>query len=233
MNESLVNNQAVLDAAPQQSATPAPQGKMFTQDEVNYLSSKVRDQAYEKAKQDLQAMQQQQAAQNPGLSKDDIMQVVNEALLSKENNYSAMNIVQKFNEGMETGKQEYPDFEKVVTKRINLQSAPQIVGMVADFPDKHDIMYELGKKPAKLAVMQTLIREEQYESARAYIDELRESISENKEAKVKAEKTKEPAPLNKLKATTSTPVSGSSGTPASQSDMRQALWEIRRKKQGF
>lgn len=233
MSESLVNNQAVLDAAPQQSATPAPQGKLFTQDEVNYLSSKVRDQAYEKAKQDLQAMQAQKAAENPGLSKDDIMQVVNEALMQKENNYSAMNIVQKFNEGMETGKTEYPDFEKVVTKRINLQSAPQLVGMVADFPDKHDIMYELGKKPSKLAAMQTLILSEQFESARAFLDEIRESIAENKEAKAKAEKTKEPAPLNKLKATTSTPVSGNSGTPDSQAAMRQALWEIRRKKQGL
>ena len=231
MNESLVTNQAMSDAA-SNNVTSAPQGKTFTQDEVNYLSSKVREQAYEKAKQDLQGMQLQQQAANPGLSKDEIMQLLNETLAQKETNFSAMNIVNKFNEGMAKGEGEYSDF-KAVTKKINLQSAPQLVGMVADLPDSHDVMYELGKKPGKFAQIQTLILTEQPELAQAMIDEIRESIAENKQAKAKADKTKEPAPLDRLKAATATPDGGIPGMPGSQQSMKQALFEIRKKKAGF
>lgn len=225
MSESLVENQAMPGAASQNSGQ---QGKMFTQDEVNYLTSKVRDSAYEKARQEAQAQQQAAPA---GMSKDEVMQLLNETLAQKETNFSALNTVQKFNEGMAKGPSDYSDFA-AVTSRIDLQSAPQLVSALADVPDAHDVMYELCKKPSKLADVQSLLLMNQHKAARALIDEIRESAAENKQAKAKADATREPAPLNILKAT-QTQAGGSFDVPTTQSDMKQALFALRQKRQGM
>jgi len=227
-NETGSQNQVQSDAASQHAPQQnAPQGKMFTQDEMNFMTSKVRDQAYERARQELSA---QQPVSAPSISKEDVAEIVNAALSQKENNYSAMNVVHKYNEGVTKGRNEYPDFDEVAGI-FNVKETPQMVAFVADRPNKHDLMYELGQNPEKFAQIDLLLLRNQPQAAEKVIRKIEASIAENKEAKAKAEKTKEPAPLKNLKAAKSAQSADGSGTaPTTQASMKEALWAIRQKR---
>ena len=229
MTEGL-QNQAGLDAAPQSEG-------LITQDKANYLITKAKEHAYEKGMQEAEA--RLKTNQQPQMTPDQFLEMakqaakdaVSETLASKEQDYSTQNILGKIKEGVADGKRDYADFEEVAGN-VNFEEAPNILRYLADNPDRHHIMYELGDNPGKLAQLQVLLLSKQHKSAEKMVRDIAKSVSDNQRIKAEAAKTREPKPVSNLKATATGTVGGLSGTPTSQSEMEQALFALRMKKGG-
>lgn len=202
-----------------QPAPSAPTEKTLTQSEVNKLVGNVKRETYEKAKRDVMADAQPQvqtqvatAAPTESVSPENIRKMINEEAQKMAEMQTAQQVVNQFVEKMETGKEQYEDFDQVV-EQLNLPTMPQVIHYANALPNTSDIMYELGKNPSKVASLMNVI---QYtpQLASQEFKKLSDSITANKEA-VNAKKAKEP--LSQVEASYTGVDSGDS----SVSDLRK------------
>lgn len=224
-NEGLTNQVQQLDAAPNQNETTSvPQGKMLSQDEVNYLASKIKREAYEKGRQEALSERQINNQEAPQMSMTSLSEqqiidliekkadekarnVVQQVQQEQMNNYMARQIVGELETKLERGRKEHEDFDKIAG-RFDLSKAPQMVRLLNSVPNSEDVIYELGKKPGKFGNIQILLATGQEEAAKHALKDLSDSISANKDAAKESKKTRAPEPLTQLKPSTASVDSG-------------------------
>lgn len=214
-----------------QSSAPMveqPAEKMVPQSEVDKVVGAVRHSAYEKAKQELLAQQQQnmsnpQAAQidaQGALSKEAIEAMILEKTqalqMQQARQVEAERVVGEFVSKMDLGKTEYEDFEDTV-KDVNFSEVPGIVKLSNEMPNTHDIWYELAKNPYKIGNLELLLAKSP-SLARKEMMRLSASIEENKKAKSQVMPRE---PLGQLKPSASSSVDGSKMTLA---EMKRQPW---------
>lgn len=205
MTESLTQNQAVLDVTPSENTVPietsAPQEKMISQDEVNYITSKVKAEAYEKGKRDqMLTNQSSMVQQGAGGDEERIVQKAVEkmqhAQAQQAEQANIRKTVNQFIEKMNAGSGEYSDFDETV-KVLNLPAMASVVELATEMPNTASLMYEFAKNPEKLQIVQGLIRDDQIGAAKKALQKLSKSIDDNKKAAKEAPEVREP--LNQLK----------------------------------
>lgn len=150
-------------------STSAPVSeKMLKQSEVNELIGRVKHDSYAKGKNDAEAQWKTQqpaqptqpaspapqATQNvggiPQLTQEQIRSMITEQMQQSEQQKQMQGLANMFVSKMEAGKGKYQDFDQVVTP-LNLPQIPLIWQTASAFDNPADIVYELGKNPAKLA----------------------------------------------------------------------------------
>ncbi len=198
--------------------------KMLPQSQVTDLVNRERAAAAEKARraaeeqyqaQIMQMQQQQAQAQAPQMQQQgngdesrqraqmekvasdyfskmqaDAEEAQQRAQMEKVANdyYSKMNSV----------KEKYPDFDAVMSD-FNPSSFPEIVLLASSMDNAGDVMYELAKKPEKVASILQLAQRDQ-NLARKALGALAGSISQNEQAM--ANNREAPAPLSRQKPST-------------------------------
>lgn len=151
-------------------------------------------------------VQQQQQPQQPGMSPEQIqaqiMQKVQEELQKKEEMLQQQQlqrevdqVAQQYYGKMNQGRTLYEDFD-AITADFNPAEFPQLVFLANQVDNTADVIYELSKKPGKLAELQTLL-ERSPNMARKQIANLSESIKTNQDAKNGLQEPQEP--LNRMK----------------------------------
>jgi hypothetical protein len=200
-----------------QSTTPASgnqtQEKLLRQSEVNDIVGRVKHESYEKGKTEAQAewqRNQSQTSQNTsqnnqqtigGMSQmtpDEIRKLVKEAskeaslqtYQEAEQQVAAQKIVGEFVGKINRGKDRYSDFEQVVSP-LQLQTIPQIVALSNKFDNTEDIIYDLGKYPAKVAPLVTLAAIAPH-LAEIEMRKLSEDIKSNQNSANKEQNVREP-----------------------------------------
>lgn len=138
--------------------------KVFTQPEVNELVGRVKQEAVERYKRQEQA---QNVLPHTNISEADYRRMAAEEAqrLRDEwvkdaeraaHEHDAQRIANEFFTKINTGKGKYQDFDSVVGD-IDFRSIPHIVQLANMVDNTSDIMYELGKNPSKIAILQQLI----------------------------------------------------------------------------
>jgi len=208
-----------------------PSEKLLKQSEVNEIVGGVKKEAYEKGRRDslgeVQAKQTQELkndvtpqqaetnAVNAQLSEENIRQIIDDESQRKANEAVIQNVVNEFVQKMSAGKDKHSDFNEVVEK-LNIPSIPHIVVMANSMDNTADVMYELGKHPAKLANVLMLAQN----APRLAQDEFRklsESIKKNEEA---AGKEQPPEPLDQIKPS----ITGTDNGSMTVNDLRKQPW---------
>lgn len=200
--------------------------KRFTQEEVNAFVGRVRQEAREAAQNQYQAQSQyaqQQPTNNQGQQfqqaiaprTEDLQAIVNEQLnkaigeLTKAQEQARMKVeneqlVSTYMNKVAPGKQKYQDFDEV-TQSIDYGAFLKTVKLATNYVDNlDDLMYEFGKDPAKLALMEDLA-ERSERSAVQKLQSMAKALKDNANAK----SVKQPnEPLTHLRPTNSAESSG-------------------------
>jgi len=214
MSESLSQNQAVLDAA--------PNSEVIAQDKVNYLVSQAKQAAYEKGRQEALAEAQKMQQSEPKISEEKLNELVDQKLNAIQQQYTVQQIVGKHNQAMEQGRQTYADFDEAAGN-IDFSATPGWLPVLNNVSNSADVVYELGKDPDKFSRIHALVATGQLKQANALVKKLSDSIAENKKA-ASQPKESAPEPLSKLKPSTAS-VDGGQMTASS---IKAALNRIRK-----
>lgn len=213
----------------------------MTQDKANYLITKAKESAYERGRQEALANTQSNSpvnAQFANLTEAQIIDLIDkrsdekvtqkvQSLAQEQSNANlARQIVTEYAGKMEQGRKEYADFDEIVGA-FNIQNSPQMVALVNEVPGTEHCMYEMGQHPEKFSDIENLLRNGHVIAAKRAMKKLSDSIITNKEKTQEAIATKEPAPLKKLKPSTSH-VDGNSGANMTQAQMNAAVNALRK-----
>lgn len=200
--------------------------KMVPQSKVNNLIREATARAYEKAQQEnMPASSNQMSSPSPGMNEEQIRQMMaqeaeshysklQEAQRQEAEKQQMQQLANEFIGKLQQGTDKYDDFEQVITD-IGLSNYPQLVAMSNQFDNVPDIMYELGKNPAKIGSLMALA----YTNPQLALKEMRnlsESIKNNESAK--RQYSASPNPLMQMKPTIK---SGDNGGQMSVSDLRR------------
>lgn len=228
------NEQNLQETIKETVTEQAPTPRVFSQDEVNRLIGREKEQAALRARKEaeeeyarqLEATNQSQQKRNEEVPRqvdaDAIYQQVQERFnqemqqkqLEQEINAVANNYLTK----MANGKTAYSDFDEV-TQGFDPQSFPQLVYLVSGLDNAADVVYELAKNPSKLVTINSLAKEAP-KMAQSELVKIATSIKANQEAKAEAGSQQANAPLDRLQPSR---VSGSNGK-MTISDLRNQSW---------
>lgn len=157
----------------QVQADTAPQERLFKQSELNEIVGRVRQEAAESTRRQLQNQQSQQPqpvqtpATNKTLSEDDVRKLTSQELerqreawiketQEKTDAQTAERIVASYKEKISPGKEKYQDFE-AVTGNLDMRYYPNVVQLLADHVDNsHDVLYDLAQHRTKLSQIEHL-----------------------------------------------------------------------------
>lgn len=198
----------------------APVEKMLPQSEVNKIIGRVRSdaesKAYERAKIQYQAENQQKSVGGQKIpTQDDIQRMIDEGVERKSQQQYAEQLVSDFTNKIKTGATKYQDFDQVVGD-LNLASNPHLVRWANGLDNTADVLYDLGKHPEKYASVMTLAGTAPNLAVRK-LQELSDSIKKNEDAK---SATKAPQPLDSLEPS----VTGMDNGRMTVSDLRKQDW---------
>lgn len=230
MDQAIVGIQdqnIVPGMAPAQAAQEAPQEKVLKQSEVDALVTRLKHEAYEKGKRDADALRQAPPAQPaqpagqsmggmPQLTEEQVRQMIADEAHKQTQMQAAHSMLSNFADQMGTGKGKYSDFDETVAKLGNLQNIPHVVKLATETGIAGDVMYELGRNPAKVASLTTLA----YINPQLAEDEMRKlanSIRTNEQASQVPEIAE---PLSQVKPSTVGKDNGS----YSVRDLRRKSW---------
>lgn len=198
-NESATQNQNVASAPPGQAPVSAATQKVYTDDDVNRIVGEKKQKAYEQGKQEaLAELQKQQninstatqaqsnVNQQAGLTPEQEQRLVEQAYQRIQNDQ----LVHQFALKLQTGQQKYSDFEKVVTP-LQLQTISPVARLANMFDNTADIIYDLGKNPAKVSNLMVLATINPNLAAQE-MQRLSESIKENQQALANQQQVREP-----------------------------------------
>lgn len=170
--DAVIGTDAGLAAA-EPAVINAPQERLFKQSELNEIVGRVRQEATESAKRQMQQQQTQQhtvqgtTVSPKALSEDDVRKLTSQELERqreawiKENQErvdqdQAQRIVAAYKEKISAGKDKYQDFD-VVTGSVDMRYYPNVVQLLADHVDNsHDVLYDLAQHRTKLAQIEQL-----------------------------------------------------------------------------
>lgn len=207
VSETTSQNQNV--ASTQNVSTPisAPAPKLYTDDEVNKIVGEKKQKAYEHGRQEaLAGLQNQQNVNNSGqqptvnqtpvntpqqLTPEQEKRIADQAYQRMQNDQ----LVNQFALKMTQGQQKYSDFEKVVTP-LQFNTIPKVVQIANGFENTADIMYDLGKNPAKVSNLMVLAEINPH-LAYQEMQRLSDSIKKNETAIANQQDVK--APLGQIK----------------------------------
>ena len=179
---------------------PSADEKLLKQSEVNELVGRVKKEAYEKARKEAETLHmtsqmQLNNAQQPGVGNNNDEQLrVRQEIMRMQTEAWANKTAGEFVQKIEGAKDRYPDIEQVVDK-LNLRANAHIVPWANTLDNAADVIYELGKNPAKYANVLMLANSGAPALAIQAMRELSESIKQNEQAKKEAPVAK---PINQL-----------------------------------
>jgi hypothetical protein len=166
MDNSVIEN---ASDTTQTQVDTAPTERTFKQSELNEIVGRVRQEAAESAKRQLQS-QQPPPVQNQttkSLSEDDVKRLTGQELErqrevwmkeTQERNdaQTAERIVAAYKEKISPGKDKYTDFE-TVTGNLDMRYYPNVVQLLAEHIDNsHDVLYDLAQHRTKLSQIEQL-----------------------------------------------------------------------------
>jgi hypothetical protein len=221
----------VMEEAPQ---VEQPAEKMLTQTQVNNIVQREKQQAAERARrqaeQEFQQQMQQQAEakqqemqnQSKEANAEALYQQVqerfNQEMQQKQAEAEIAQVAQMYHQKMEAGKGSYEDFEDI-TSRFDPTAFPQLVYLISGIDNASDIVYELSKNPSKLVTLDTLAHKSP-SHAQAELNNLSQSIRDNKTAQAEASDQQVNAPLDRIQPSR---VSSGNGK-MSINDLRSQDW---------
>jgi hypothetical protein len=221
MTEEILQNQAAPTEIAQQSMAMA-QEKMLPQSEVNELAGRIRAEAYEKAKRELQSANPvgaQQVAQG-AMSEEQIRRLIDEQTTKIQQQHlmakDAERIVSEFATKMDLGKEVYEDFDDSV-RELDLRAIPEIVQLANSVGNTAEVMYDLAKNPYKIANLKVLAQTSPH-LAKKEMQRLSASIDSNKAA---ASQVNTRTPVSQMKPSTGL---ADSGPGMSLKDFKRAHW---------
>ncbi len=232
-----MNDDVAVNAVEQQSDNLAPQGiepqeKMLSQSEVNALVGAEKRKAADAERRRLEQMYaqngsqgQQMQQQSQGFDKEALMnemlqkvesqrQAERDEMMAAEQKRRVDELAQTYTQKMNTGKDLYEDFEKVVGG-FNPSNFPHLTVLAAQMDNLPEIMYDINKNRSKLVTLNALAKEDPA-LAREELEKLSKSIKDN-EAALKGNQ-RASQPLKQLKTST---IAGSDSGKRSISDMRK------------
>lgn len=204
-----INNNAQSPRVADNSVDSSPANeKLLKQSEVNEIVGKVKKEAYEKARKEAYesfvSIPQSNAGNvnipeggdiNPTRDaiRAEIARIQNESL-AKQNEAWAQQTASQIISKIEAAKSKYPDIESVIDK-LNLPENISIVHFANNLDNTSEVLYELGKNPAKYANVLALHKTAPKAAADAMF-ELSKTIKQNEEAKAKPPAAKPDSQLN-------------------------------------
>lgn len=229
MENGTVQNQPMVDAAQTSTQNYAPpQGRMMSQDEVNYLTSKVRADGYEQGKRDgAQSASQIHPPAQPVISPEEIEakleSMLETKLRAKQDDLYINNMMHTHRQNLASGQQKYgKDFDDSVGS-INFQALPQLVPLINSLPNGDDVMYELGKdeNEDRFDKITSHLVKGQFVKAERAMKKFSESLASNNGAAEKAKyQPNVPEPMNSVR-----PSTASAGTtkPSTYAEISAAI----------
>lgn len=230
-----MDNENTVQATVEQAIeTPVQTEKTFTQEDVNRLIGREKEQAALRARREMEeayakqleatsVAQKQRNEEVPRqVDADAIYQQVqerfNQEMERKQLEAEMSNVAQSYLSKMAQGRERYEDFESI-TQNFDPQSFPQLVYLVAGLDNAADVVYELAKNPSKLVTVNSLAKEAP-KLAHSELVKLSTSIKTNQQAQAEANSQQANAPLDRLQPSR---VSGSNGK-MTISDLRNQPW---------
>ncbi len=222
MTDGLVDSNAVNSS---NQAPPTTEGLM-TQDKANYLITKAKEHAYE---QGMRAAKEE--ARGQGLTQEQILELIDKRAEEKVQSFH-QNMAQRFEvsklvdahqAAIEEGRKDYSDFDEQVGV-FDFSKNPRLVRILKDYPNRKDILYEMGQNPEKATSIYTFALTEQDGAARRILDKLSKSIEDNKAAQKEAKAKQEAKPLSQIKPSTASV----GGGKLSYADIKSQMREIRK-----
>jgi hypothetical protein len=235
-NAVMGQNQPTVDAAQSstQNYTP-PQGRTFTQDEVNYLTSKVRADAYEQSKRELSQTQHQTPAQ-PQISMDEIIAKtkaeLRQELKQEQDNAYVSNLANAYHQTIAQGVLEYGQEYKTTVESVNWGEIPALVPLVVSQPNSKEVMYELSKDENlhRFSEITNLLSNRQFAKAETAMKKFSASVASNKNASEAAKaQASAPEPLSAIKPSTAA-AKVNTGIPTTWEEMSAAVDSMRARK---
>lgn len=209
-------NQPSVDAAQSstQNYTP-PTQRVFTQDEVNYLVTKVKSDTYEQSRREMSQVQQQQAPAQPAISIEDVVKQAKDELRAElktsQDDAYVRQLMHTHNLNLESGRKKYgKDFDESVGS-INFGALPQLVPLLNSLPNADDVMHELGKdeNESRFDTITNHLAKGQFVKAERAMKRFSDSLSGNKDAAEKAQAMPSvPEPLGNIKPSTASAGTG-------------------------
>ena len=197
----------------EQVSAQAVEEKMLPQSEVNALVGRVRAESAERGRKQAEAEYQNKLAQaetqkrdypgqTPEIDADMMYQQVQERF-NKEMQQRSLEdemkrVADSYSAKMGHGADKYEDFGDVM-KDFDPSAFPQLVYLVANMDNAHDIMYELSKNGSKLASVDYLSRVSPNQ-AKKELAKIGQSIEANRTAMQEAEGQNANAPLDRLQS---------------------------------
>lgn len=168
--------------------------KTFTQSELNKIVGRVREDArqdaYNRAKAELEAKQSQQSVGGmEQIDPEQINRMIEDKIQERVRLAEAHKTVENFLNKVKAAESKYPGLEERVEK-LNLAAAPHIVQWANSFDNTADILKEFTDNPAKYAQV-VMLSQFSPDSARQLMVTLSDSIKKNQEA-LKQPKVDEP-----------------------------------------
>lgn len=198
VSETTSQNQNVASTQNVSTPTSAPAPKLYTDDEVNKIVGEKKQKAYEHGRQEALAGLQNQSTVNQTpvntpqqLTPEQEKRIADQAYQRMQNDQ----LVNQFALKMTQGQQKYSDFEKVVTP-LQFNTIPKVVQIANGFENTADIMYDLGKNPAKVSNLMVLAEINPH-LAYQEMQRLSDSIKKNETAIANQQDVK--APLGQIK----------------------------------
>lgn len=226
-NELQVTEKEVIE-------TPEVKEKTFTQDEVNRLIGREKQEAAQRAKREaeeqyMRELEQTRATQQQNVEQGDrqvdadamyqqVQEKFNQEMERKRLEEEMTGVANNFLTKMAQGRERFEDFDKV-TEKLNPQKFPQLVYLVAGLDNTAEVMYELVKNPSKFVTINSLAKEDP-KFAQAELQSLSASIKSNQQAQSEAEGQQANAPLDRLQPSR---VAGSNGK-MTIGDLRSQPW---------
>lgn len=210
--EDLQENNVIAETDSLDNVEETPPEKMLPASKVNELIKKAKHKGEQKMQEQLEQAQkiieQLQSSQQASLQIDleklqsQILEKIEGKLRSEKEQLEQQQlqrevdqIAQQYYGKMAQGKELYDDFE-AVTADFDPSAFPQIVFLANQVDNTPEVIYELSKKPGKLAELQKLL-EHSPQLARKQMINLSQSIKNNREAKNNLVEPQEP--LDRMK----------------------------------
>jgi hypothetical protein len=199
---STSQSSAPAESAPVTSS-PAPaekQERLFTREELGKIANTESKKAYDKARKDAFDEMQKTSVPPEGYVRREEAEKIARQIAQQEiatqapiqaeklaQQKAALDLASQFINKLESAKEKYPDFTETVS-RLNLgQMADtpigvQLISLTNSLENTADVMYELGRSPAKYAQLAVLMHTAP-EMAKVELQQLSQSIKQNEAAK--------------------------------------------------
>ena len=234
-----MQEQEALEQSLAQDQAPVEQQveKMLTQDQVNKIVAREKENAatrtrreveqeYQQKMEQANQVREQQSSRNENVSREidadaiyqQVQERINQEMQQKQFESEMSNVANNYLSKVDAARGSYEDFD-AITSKFDASKFPQLVYLVSGLENGGSVIYDLAKNPTKLAAISVLAKEAP-EMAFQELQSLAQSISLNKQAVDSAGEYETAAPLDRL---SSSRVSGSNGEQ-SINDLRNMPW---------